>query len=464
MSAKNRAAPPTPDYRALLLFADLLAAGGICVGLLYTAAAATADFRSIGTPVALLVVAWLDTIFFWGQYTLYPQRPWLIQGYLLAQCLVLGTVIAAGLTVLFPSLHPLPTPFYLAATALMLPATLAIRLAALALLPREMTVERYLLLVDGEGTRTFWSSLRRVPLPRHAEIVGTVSVNGHSADPFFEGVPNLGHAEDLPEIVLEHGVRSLILTRDYPLSDTDVRAITQCAESGVRILSPFTAYEEISYRTPLYERRTPQEASLVTAERGKYATRLKRITDIVATLLLLPLGVVLIGLAALAILLTDGRPVFYAQERVGKDGRVFRLYKLRTMVRNAEEKTGPVWSRHGDPRITPVGRWLRATRLDELPQLFNVLRGDMSLVGPRPERPEFVQAFVSEIPYYEQRLLVRPGMTGWAQVQYHYDRTVEDVYEKLRYDLYYLRHLSFPLDLQILLATIGVVFSRRGAH
>jgi lipopolysaccharide/colanic/teichoic acid biosynthesis glycosyltransferase len=149
---------------------------------------------------------------------------------------------------------------------------------------------------------------------------------------------------------------------------------------------------------------------------------------------------------------------------VGKDGRVFSFLKLRTMVVDAEKETGPVWATAADPRATPLGRFLRKTRLDELPQLFLVLRGDMSIIGPRPERPFFVQQFMQQIPLYEKRLMVRPGITGWAQIHHNYDRNTDDVIEKLRYDLYYIRHLSFSLDLQIVLRTLGVMVSTKGAH
>jgi lipopolysaccharide/colanic/teichoic acid biosynthesis glycosyltransferase len=149
------------------------------------------------------------------------------------------------------------------------------------------------------------------------------------------------------------------------------------------------------------------------------------------------------------------------QERVGQNGRVFRLYKLRTMVTGAEEGTGPVLAATDDARITPVGRWLRATRLDELPQVFNVLKGEMSFVGPRPERPEFVERFRAESPAYHYRHLVKPGLTGLAQVQGRYSTSAED---KLRFDLYYIRNYSLLLDLQILLQTIPIVITPAAAR
>jgi len=150
-------------------------------------------------------------------------------------------------------------------------------------------------------------------------------------------------------------------------------------------------------------------------------------------------------------------PVFYSQERVGRFGRIFRIYKFRTMVPLAEGERGAVWSPRGDPRVTLVGSFLRRYRLDELPQLFNVLKADMSLVGPRPERPELVEKLEKEIPYYRERENLLPGLTGWAQIRYPYGATVDDARAKLEYDLYYLQNLSVALDLRIILHTLRIV-------
>jgi lipopolysaccharide/colanic/teichoic acid biosynthesis glycosyltransferase len=160
--------------------------------------------------------------------------------------------------------------------------------------------------------------------------------------------------------------------------------------------------------------------------------------------------------------LTSRGPVFYTQERVGLNGRRFRIIKFRSMRCDAEEQTGPVWATENDPRCTAVGRVLRKTKLDELPQLFNVLSGTMSLVGPRPERPEFVAGLTEQIPFYGLRHVVRPGLTGWAQVCYTYGATVEDALQKLQYDLFYIKNLSLALDLFVLFKTVQTVVLRRG--
>jgi lipopolysaccharide/colanic/teichoic acid biosynthesis glycosyltransferase len=186
---------------------------------------------------------------------------------------------------------------------------------------------------------------------------------------------------------------------------------------------------------------------------GMSPPRAKVAADFVLSLLLFLAALPLLALLTLLIRLTSRGPALYSQVRVGRGGRLYRIFKLRTMYHECEKLSGPRWSAAGDPRVTPLGRFLRKTHLDELPQLWNVLRGEMSLVGPRPERPEFIPALEEAIPHYRERLQVRPGVTGLAQIQLPPDTDLDSVRRKLRYDLYYVRHLSPWLDLKILLST-----------
>jgi lipopolysaccharide/colanic/teichoic acid biosynthesis glycosyltransferase len=169
-------------------------------------------------------------------------------------------------------------------------------------------------------------------------------------------------------------------------------------------------------------------------------------------------------ISGISILIESGWPLIYCQERVGLNGKLFNVYKLRSMKRDAEEKDKPVWALLHDNRITGVGRIIRKFRIDELPQLFSVLTGKMSLVGPRPERNFFVQKLIQELPFYAVRQSVKPGLTGWAQVRYHYGSTVEDAAEKLQYDLYYVKNNSVFLDFVVLFETVGVVLTGKGSH
>jgi sugar transferase (PEP-CTERM system associated) len=192
----------------------------------------------------------------------------------------------------------------------------------------------------------------------------------------------------------------------------------------------------------------------------------KRIFDVVSSSLLLVLAAPVMILTTLAILLESGlgQPVLYRQERVGEGGRVFKVLKFRSMRTDAEKDGVARWATSNDDRITRVGRFIRKVRIDELPQIFNVLRGDMSFVGPRPERPQFVEQLAREIPYFGLRHCVKPGITGWAQLRYAYGASVEDAAEKLKYDLYYVKNSSLMFDIAILLQTVEVVLFGKGAR
>jgi exopolysaccharide biosynthesis polyprenyl glycosylphosphotransferase len=191
---------------------------------------------------------------------------------------------------------------------------------------------------------------------------------------------------------------------------------------------------------------------------------IKKFIDIFISLTVIIAGLPVWLFISWLIKLISKGPIIYPQERIGQNGKPFILYKFRTMVPNAEAVTGPVWAGEKDPRITSIGRILRKTRLDEVPQFINVLKGEMSLVGPRPERAFFIEKLKEEIPIYVRRLKMKPGITGWAQVKHHYDTSVEDVKQKILYDMYYFENMSLRLDLKILYLSVGVVLTGKGAH
>jgi sugar transferase (PEP-CTERM system associated) len=232
---------------------------------------------------------------------------------------------------------------------------------------------------------------------------------------------------------------------------------------GVRFDHLASVYEEYTGKIALENLRP---SWLIFSEGFRVSRRLamaKRAADILLALCGLLVALPVIALVALALRFTSPGPVLYSQRRVGKDGAEFTIYKFRSMKVDAERETGAVWARVADPRVTRVGHFLRRTRLDELPQLWNVLVGDMSVVGPRPERPEFVAGLTTEIPFYGQRHAVRPGVTGWAQVRHRYGASIDDAYEKLQYDLFYIKHVSMAFDLFIILETVKTVLVRRGS-
>jgi sugar transferase (PEP-CTERM system associated) len=234
--------------------------------------------------------------------------------------------------------------------------------------------------------------------------------------------------------------------------------------SGVKIEEAATTFESVFKRVSLHELRPGQliYSGELGPRPGQVALQLaySNLIALVGVILCAPLML----LVALAVKLSSRGPVLYRQTRVGWQGKPFTLYKFRSMYENAEAGTGAVWASREDPRVTRIGRWLRLLRLDELPQFFNVLRGEMSLVGPRPERPEFVEVLTETIPYYRQRHFVRPGITGWAQLNHKYGDSVEDAARKLEYDLYYIKHMSPALDAYIVFHTVKTMVLSRGAQ
>lgn len=195
---------------------------------------------------------------------------------------------------------------------------------------------------------------------------------------------------------------------------------------------------------------------------GRRDLSLRRMVDLFGAVFLMIVLFPLYIIVSLAIKIESKGPVFYSQLRVGRNGKEFRIYKFRSMVQDAEKASGPVWAQKNDPRITKVGHFMRKTRIDELPQLINVLSGDMSFIGPRPERPFFVEAFKQQIPFYANRHQIKPGVTGWAQVKWGYDETIDDVREKLRHDLYYVNNRSILVDIKIILLTFTTVLLGKG--
>jgi sugar transferase (PEP-CTERM system associated) len=234
--------------------------------------------------------------------------------------------------------------------------------------------------------------------------------------------------------------------------------------SGVEVIDCESFYERMTGKLPVNELRESWLLFSPGFLRQRWRLLAKRFVDLVTALILLVFSVPVVVLAAIAIKLDSAGPLFYSQDRVGVNGRVFRILKFRSMLADAEQRSGVIWAAPRDPRITRVGRIIRRLRIDELPQLLNVLRGDMSLVGPRPERPEIIAHLKRMMSLYDYRHGVRPGLTGWAQVCYPYGATVDDAREKLCYDLYYIKNWSLTFDLQILLQTVKVVVYGRGGR
>ena len=272
----------------------------------------------------------------------------------------------------------------------------------------------------------------------------------------------LGGALDIPRLVDEYQVDRIVVGLGDRRGRLPVQELLHAKLSGVRVEDATATYERLTGKV-LVDSLRPSWLIFSDGFRVSRWTRgVKRSFDFVMACVGLVLALPLMLVTALAVWLETGRPVLYRQERVGENGRPFTLLKFRSMRTDAERGT-PIWAKDNDDRVTRVGRIIRMTRLDELPQLWNVLVGEMSFVGPRPERPFFVEQLTAQIPFYSQRHAVKPGITGWAQVKYRYGASVEDAMEKLRYDLYYIKNLSIGFDMTILVDTVKVMLFRKGA-
>ncbi|MFQ6674680.1 MAG: sugar transferase, partial [Fidelibacterota bacterium] len=286
-------------------------------------------------------------------------------------------------------------------------------------------------------------------------VVGFITPDSRTGDgQEFSGVPVLGSVGSLKETILKYRISEVVIALDKPNHDRLLDILTLSNGSPVSLKIIPDMYEIVSglakteqlYGVPLVQ----INPEIITAQQRILKRLIDLITAFVVLVPLLPVWVI----ASIAIKLDSRGPILYQQERVGHNGHRFMLRKFRSMIPGAESVTGPVWAREDDPRITRMGRFLRRFRLDEVPQFINVLKGDMSVVGPRPERPFFVQQLMGQFPFYYRRFKIRPGITGWAQIKHAYDSSMEDVRQKLKYDFFYMENLSISLDFLIMLRTI----------
>ncbi len=291
----------------------------------------------------------------------------------------------------------------------------------------------------------------------HFDVIGLLA-NCRDESHEILGVPYLGNVSQAEMLVAEHRIERLVCS-ERCLYDTDIRsALCQLRYSGILVCPALSLCEEEFQLAPLELVSTDWLLTASDSPRLIYIKKIKRGFDVSASVacLLLLWPALLVGM--LLVKMTSRGPVFYRQTRLGRFGKHFSMLKLRTMRTDAEE-SGARWSSEGDSRLTAAGRILRKYRIDEIPQLFNVLRGQMSFVGPRPERPEFVEMLNRQIPWYGERLLIQPGLTGWAQVNYPYGSSVQDAVRKLEYDLYYMKHMGLYLDVAILLDTVRTILT-----
>ena len=341
--------------------------------------------------------------------------------------------------------------------------TFAWRYFYIQVLTSEQFLRRVLLVGGGVSGRVLLRSINQLD-PEPFKMVGIIDDDPQKMGTEIEGYRVIGSGQDLLKIIRAEDITDIVVSITGVIRGQTFQALLDAQETGVEIERMPVAYEDLNHRVPI----RILEADWIlrsfvddTSVSGYYHVA-KRVMDLLGGLIGTLLFLIILPFVALATLIDSGRPVFYLQTRLGRIGKPYKIIKFRTMIQNAEEDGEPQWAQENDHRVTRVGKFLRRTHLDEFPQFINVLKGEMSLVGPRSERPELVEELQEQVPFYRARLLVKPGVTGWAQINYGYPETVAGTMDKLEYDLYYIKHRSILLDLRIILRTPGTVFGLQG--
>lgn len=324
-------------------------------------------------------------------------------------------------------------------------------------------MRRVLVIGAGKAGRTLVEAYRKLNPPPFL-LIGFIDDDPAKRGKSYHGFAVLGDSEHLFALIEDYRISDVVVAINGEIKGETFQTVLDVQERGVEVIRMPIMYEELTQRVPVEHLETDWVIrSFVDQVRvsGLYEL-LKRTMDILGGFLGALFFAATFPFIALAVILETGFPVFYSQPRMGKGARLFNILKYRTMKQNAEADGLPKIAEENDPRVTRVGNFLRKTRLDEMPQFWDVLRGEMSLVGPRAERPELVAEYQKKIPYYRARLLVKPGLTGWAQINYGYVATVKETFVKLEYDLYYIKHRTLGMDFSIVLRTIGTVLRRTG--
>ena len=359
---------------------------------------------------------------------------------------------------------------HLAATSVFV---VVVRLRIDALLRRYAVTTRIAIVGTGPEAHGIGQQVLKHPETGHevAFFVATATTAGGAeaaiqlrvANPGVCSVPVMPPGS-IAALVHEHRIKRILVATADVGADLPVEELLQCKADGISIEDGHTFYERMLGRILVADL---QPSWLIFSEgftRSKWALAVKRVVDVVLATALLVATAPLCALVSLAIKLEDGGPVLFGQRRLGRHGVPFTVLKFRSMRVDAEAESGPAWAQADDPRVTRIGRWIRDLRIDEIPQAWNVLRGDMSFVGPRPERPEFIEILRAAIPYYDHRHAMRPGITGWAQVNFPYGATVEDGRHKLEYDLYYLKNFSVVMDVVVIIRTLKILLFGWGSR
>lgn len=414
----------------------------------------------LGATVAVLAIFLITTMTAMGLYDSALHEAVGITLLRLLIAFVLGLVLASLAITLFPSLslgaNALFTTF-----AVALIGSAATRLVFVGWITPRAFQRRVLVLGTGSRAASVEDLVRSKK--NHIRIVGYMPVR--PATNHVETARILPNQESLLEAVDRHRVDEIVIAvRDRRGGVLPVQDLMECRLRGILITDLASFFERERCQLHLESLNMSWIIFNEGFRQGFVRETVKRMFDVVASGLLVLVTLPIMLITALCIFLEDGRPIFYRQERVGQGGRIFSICKFRSMRTDAERDGRPQWAGANDDRTTRVGRFIRKLRIDELPQILNVLRGDMSFVGPRPERPFFVDQLAAKIPYYGARHSIKPGITGWAQVRYPYGASLDDAVEKLQYDLYYVKNHTLFLDVMVLIDTVQVVLWGKGAR
>jgi len=444
---------------AVFLIAALV---GIALHFAESGAAISGAGAGIPPQASVFAVGMIIIMSIMGLYQLDQWNNTRSLGLRLVTAFVIGFAVIGLVSYLVPSLYP--GPVTLGATIVMLALAGSFFVRAAFLKWNSVSAFKPRVLVLGTGSRVMRLAEYAQRNPNH-RVIGYVSLQPSKHYVPLPQVLPVAPGDSLLSIVKKHAIDQIVVAvRDRRGGGFPMQQLLECKMKGVKVVELPTFFER-EYQQVLLDSLNPSWMVLGDGFRqGLIGNIAKRLFDLTVSgaLLLLLMPVMLV--TALGIFLESGLPVLFRQERVGQGGRLFTLYKFRSMRNGAESNGTAQWATANDARTTRVGRFIRMYRIDELPQIFNVFKGEMSFVGPRPERPFFVDQLVKQVPYYALRHSAMPGITGWAQVRYAYGASVDDAIEKLQYDLYYVKNHSLFLDFLILISTVEVVLWGKGAR
>ena len=457
------------DRRPLLVLGDFLAGAAALVGALYLWGLSGDEWlgfsrefldERVQTWFYFLPLIWLGLMV--EMYDIHRAARWrtTIRGVALAALVGLGIYLVAYFSSEPRSLPRSAVGYFLALVSIL---TLVWRSLYIRIFTTTAFLRRAIVVGGGRAGTALLAKLNELK-PAPFVVAGVIDDDPSKVGATVEGYPVLGGGGELAEMIAAHRISDVIVSISGPMEGRVFQALLDAQEQGVEISRMQRVYEDLFGRVPIFHLESDWMVRSFVEESAVNAFYLvvKRLMDLLGGLVGTAAFLMVLPFVFIANLVETGFPIFYLQTRSGKNDRRYAVIKFRTMVVDAEEDGTPRWTAENDERVTRVGWFLRKTHLDELPQFINVLKGEMSLVGPRPERPALIKLFQEHVPFYRARLLVKPGLTGWAQIHQVYAANVEETNEKLEYDLYYIKHRNMLLDLLILLRTPATILGLRG--